>query len=237
MDCTHAKLLMLFHRPGRSSDLAPDDAAALSAHLAGCPACSAVLAARQSGDAAIAAAVQSVPVPANLADRIKAKAAAQLRWAWRRTAVKYALAASFLVAAYGAFVALNRPTLDLAALADEQDHLWQAPGRTATDWLAAHGLADVLPEPFDLQLATFTGHRRLQGVPALAMRLDSVRRQSAWVYFLRSADFDLRDLQTGQYTSNVAVRVYRDLPGGWTVVVAYTGNNFNAFLRGPGSDA
>ena len=237
MDCTHAKLLLLFHRPGRSSDLAPEDAAALDAHLDACPACQATWSARQANDAALATVVRAVSVPSNLADRLKAKAAAQIRWAWRRSAVKYAIAASILLAVYGAYVAINRPTLDLTALADDQDRIWQTPGRTAADWLATNGLADTLPEPFDLQLATFTGHRRLQGVPTLAMRLDAERRQSAWIYFLRPGDFDLRDLATGQYTSNVAVRVYRDLPGGWTVLVAYTGNNFNAFLRGPGSDA
>jgi hypothetical protein len=237
MDCSHANLLSLFHRPGRPSDLAPEDAAALDAHFAVCPACAAALAARSAHDAAIGAALLAVPVPTDLPDRLRSNLASQLRWAWRRSAVKAALAASLLVAAYGAFVAFSRPTLDLAALSDHQDRLWQAPAHTATDWLAANGLSDALPEAFDLQLATFVGRRELQGVPALAMRLDANGRQTAWVYFLRSADHNLRDAQTGQYTSNVAVRVYRDLPGGWTVVVAYTGNNLNAFLRGPGSDA
>ncbi len=237
MDCPHAKLLLLFHRPGRPSDLAPEDAAALEAHLAGCPACAASHAARAAQDAVVGAAMRAVPVPADLPDRLKSNLASQLRWAWRRAAVRYALAASLLVAAYGAFVAYSRPTLDLAALADHQDRLWQAPAHSATDWLAEHRLADALPEAFDLQLATFVGRRELQGVPALAMRLDAPGRQSAWVYFLRPADHHLRDVATGQYTSNVAVRVYRDQPGGWTVVVAYTGNNFHAFLRGPGSDA
>ncbi len=76
----------------------------------------------------------------------------------------------------------------------------------------------------------------MQGVSTLTLRLDANGRQSATVYFVRPGDFNLRDVQTGQYTSNVAVRVYRDLPGGWTAVVAYTGNNLNAFLRAPGSE-
>ncbi len=237
MDCPHANLLLLFHRPGRPSDLAPADAAALDAHLAACPACAATLAARTAQDAAVGAAMNAVPVPVDLPDRLKSNLASQLRWAWRRAAVKYALAASLLVAAYGAFVAYTRPVLDLAALADHQDRLWQAPGLTTADWLTEHRLTDALPEAFDLRLATFAGRRDLQGVPTLALRLDANGRQTAWVYFLRPADHNLREIATGQYTSNVAVRVYRDLPGGWTVVVAYTGNHFNAFLRGPGSDA
>lgn len=236
MDCPHANLLLMFYRPGRPSDLAPADAAALEAHLAACPACSANLAAQSARDSAIGAAMNDLPVPSGLANRLKANAASQLKWAWRRTAVKYALAASVLVAAYGGYVAAMRPTLDVAQLADDQDRLWQSPVRTASEWLAANGLTDSLPEAFDLQLATFAGRRDLQGVSTLALRLDANGRQSATVYFVRPGDFNLRDVQTGQYTSNVAVRVYRDLPGGWTAVVAYTGNNFNAFLRGPGSE-
>lgn len=233
MDCGHANLLMLFQRPGRTADLSPEDAAALAAHLAGCPACAAAHANRLAADGAIAAAVNAVTVPANLAERLKERLASQIRRAMWRGVVKYALAASLLIAAYGGYVAATRPTLDLAALADSQDKLWQAPAHTATEWLAENGLANSLPEDFDLQLATFAGQRKLQGVSTLAMRLDANGRQSAWVYFIRSSDFNLRDAQTGQYTSNVAVRVYRDLPGGWIAVVAYTGNNLNAFLRGP----
>lgn len=236
MDCPHANLLLMFYRPGRPSDLAVADAAALESHLATCPACAAKLAAQSARDGAIGAAMNAVPVPAGLADRLKVNVASQLKWAWRRTAVKYALAASVLVAAYGGFVAATRPTLDVAQLADDQDRLWQAPAVTISDWLAKNGLAESLPEAFDLQLATFAGRRDLQGVSTLAMRLDANGRQSATVYFVRPGDFNLRDVQTGQYTSNVAVRVYRDLPGGWTAVVAYTGNNLNAFLRGPGSE-
>lgn len=237
MDCSHARLLMVFHRPGQSSDLAAEDRVALESHLNSCPKCSAWFTQQTAVDRAISTAVQHVAIPATLADRLKSQAATRLKWAWRRKAVKYAMAASLLVAAYGAYIAITRPTLDVAGLADDQDRLWQAPARTAADWLVIHGLNEALPEPFDLQLVTFLGHRELQGRSTLAIRFDTTDRRMAWVYFVRSSHFNLRDASTGQYTSNVAVRVYRDLPGGWTAVVAYTGNNLNAFLRGPGSDA
>jgi hypothetical protein len=232
MDCPHANLLMLFHRPDGASELSAEDAAALRGHLAACPACAAKLAQRTAQDKLVAAAMRNVPVPSGLADRLKQNAAGQLRSAWRRAAVKYALAACLLVTAYAGYGLLTRPTLDVARLADAQDTLWQAPDRTAGDWLAANDLTRAVPEDFALQLVTFTGRRDLQGVSVPAMRLDT-NGNTAWVYFLRPGDFNLRDAATGQYTSNVGVRVYRDLPDGWAAVVVYTGNNFNAFLRGP----
>ncbi|QEL13911.1 anti-sigma factor family protein [Limnoglobus roseus] len=235
MDCPHANLLLIFYRPDRPSDLSAEDAAALQTHLAGCPACAAKLAKQTAEDRFLSAAVRNVPVPSGLADRLKQQAQSQLKWAWRRTAMKYALAASLLVAGYVGYVAATRPSLDVGQLADAQDTLWQSPDRTATAWLTANGLTNALPEDFDLNLVTFTGRSGLQGVPTLAMRLDAPGRNHAWVYFLRPGDFNHSKAETGQYTSNVGVKVYRDLPNGWTAVVLYTGNSLNTFLRPPGS--
>ncbi len=237
MDCPHANLLLMFYRPDRPTDLATDDAAALQAHLATCPACAAKLAQQSALDQRLSAAMRNVPVPTGLADRLQDQARSQIRRAWQRTAMKSALAASLLVAVYLGFVAATRPTLDVGQLADAQDTLWQSPDRTATAWLAANGLTNSLPEDFDLNLVTFAGRRDLQGVPTLAMRLDGPGRQTAWVYFLRSTAFDTSKAETGQYTSNVGVKVYRDLPNGWTAVVLYTGNSLTNFLRPPGSAA
>lgn len=232
MDCPHANLLLLFYRPDGTSELTVEDAAALRDHLATCPACAAKLARQSAQDQFVSAAMRNVPVPSGLADRLKRDAAGQLGRIWRRTAMKYAVAACLLITAYGGYVAATRPYLDVAQLADAQDNLWQSPDRTAGEWLAANNLTRALPEDFALQLVTSTGRRDLQGVPTLAMRLDT-NGNTAWVYFLRPGQFNLRDAATGQYTSNVGVRVYRDLPDGWAAVVVYTGNNFNAFLRGP----
>ncbi len=237
MDCRHANLLLLFYRPGSTSELSAEDTSALESHLAACTACAARLKNQQAIDTTIATAINDVPVPGSLADRLKTQVAVYRKLMVRLRVVRFAMAASVLVLLYGAYIAVTRPVLDIPGLADDQDRYWQAPAHTAADWLVTNGLSDTLPEPFDLQLVTFAGRRDLQGVSTQAMRLEGTGRQSAWVYFLRPGDFHLRDAETGQYTSNVAVRVYRDLPGGWIVVVAYTGNNFNAFLRGPGADA
>lgn len=234
MDCPHADLLLLFYRPDRPSDLSAEDAAALRDHLAACPACAAKLAQQSAADRAIGAAMRTVPVPAGLADRLHRQAESHLQTAWRRAArrtlAKAALAAALLVTAYGGYVAATRPYLDVAQLADRQDGLLQSPQRTAADWLAGNDLADALPEDFNLALVTFAGRRDVQGVPTRALRLDAGPGHTAWVYFVRPGDFNLADAQTGQYTSNVGVKVYRDLPRGWTAVVVYTGNNLNAFL-------
>ena len=39
MTCDTARILLLFYRPGKTTDLAAEDVAALESHLAGCPAC------------------------------------------------------------------------------------------------------------------------------------------------------------------------------------------------------
>lgn len=236
MDCPHANLLLLFYRPDRPSDLSADDAAALQAHLAACPACAAKLAKQSAADRVLSAAVRDVPVPSGLADRLKQQAQSQINRAWRRTAAKCVAAAVLLVAGYVGYAAATRPTLDVGRLADAQDAVWQSPDRTASDWLTANGLTDALPEDFDLRLTTFAGRLDLQGVPTPALRLDAAGRQTAWVYFLRPRSFDPGQVEAWQI-SNVGVKVYRDRPNGWTAVVVFTGGSLNAFLRPPGSAA
>jgi hypothetical protein len=128
--------------------------------------------------------------------------------------------------------------LDVAGLAEFQDALSQAPEQTAAAWLNQHRLSEALPEEFDLQLARFVGRAEVQGQSTLALRLETAnRRQTAWIYFVRTRDFRTSQAESGQYTSDTAVRVYRGQPGGWTVVVSYTGNDWKAFVKPPQSPA
>jgi hypothetical protein len=234
MDCKNAQILLLFFRPDHTQDLGDEDTRALHDHLSTCSTCAARHARQLAEDRAIGKAVQAVAVPVGLSTKLKDRATTELNAAWRRTLTKYAVAATVLLLLYGGYIALTRPTFNLERISDHDDSLWQAPHQTATDWLTDNGLGSAMPQEYDLQLATFVGRRNVQGIPTLALRLDSTNRARAWVYFVRSRDFNLSKLENGQLTSYVAVRVHTEPGSKWTAVVVYTGNNLNAFLR-PGA--
>ena len=62
MDCNTARMLVTFF--GRQgTELAPEDAADLNAHLAGCPACAAAVRFERAFDDRVAKAMLAVPVP------------------------------------------------------------------------------------------------------------------------------------------------------------------------------
>src|SRR5262245_50294935 len=82
MDCNTARMLaMFFGRQG--SELAPEDAADLAAHLASCPGCAAAVQAERAFDDRVATAMMAVAVPANLKARILDGVTAQ-KAAWYR---------------------------------------------------------------------------------------------------------------------------------------------------------
>src|SRR4029453_18883839 len=69
MDCNTARMLATFF--GRQgAELAPEDAAALTAHLAACPGCAAAVQAERAFDDRVAKAMMAVPVPTGLKAKI-----------------------------------------------------------------------------------------------------------------------------------------------------------------------
>ena len=77
MTCDTARILLLFYRPGKTTDLAAEDVAALEAHLASCPACAALAGTQTAADAAIGRAFRQVPVPGGLRYRLREATAAE----------------------------------------------------------------------------------------------------------------------------------------------------------------
>ena len=63
MECNVARQLLAFRRSGGPAELAPEDAADLARHLAGCPACAAVAGRQEAFDTAVATAMKGVTVP------------------------------------------------------------------------------------------------------------------------------------------------------------------------------
>src|SRR6267142_1662781 len=101
MDCNHARLLLTFARD--HADLDQSEADGLEEHLGQCPECAAAFAAEQRADAALAKAMNDVPVPAGLKERLLAKLAKlpRTRWSWRRWIVSTAAAAAIVLLAIG----------------------------------------------------------------------------------------------------------------------------------------
>ena len=142
---------------------------------------------------------------------------------------------SYDSAAWSAYQALNRPTLDTESLTYSIKTTMESPERNALDWLTAERLMDKLPEDFDLRFVRFAGKRDLQGVSVNALQLDSPNaRQIAWVYFLAPGQFRTANVPDSVSASNATTRIYRELPGGWTVVVTFTGNDLRPFLKSAG---
>ena len=128
MNCRDAQFFLRFRRPGSpgSGDLAPDDAASLDQHLAGCPTCAADARSVSAFDKALGTAMRGVKVPEGLRARLIASTSAQRGTVLRRRAYQVAaLAASVLLAvglATGIFTA-NRPHPNVEQLVAKADDL------------------------------------------------------------------------------------------------------------------
>jgi hypothetical protein len=233
VDCENARLLLLFYRPGRTADLAAEDVAALESHLAGCPDCAARLARGRAADAKLGPAVRAVGVPADLraglVEAATARAAAAGRRAILRRVLQAAAVATTLAVAWSGYAAATREPLDAESLVYQNDVLIEGGGEPVRAWLDDARLPP-LPEEFNLQLVRRHGDLRLQNRTVPGLLLESADGHLAWVYYLPPGAFDLRTAGNAQ-SSNTAARLYRDLPGGWAVLVVYTGNDLRRFLR------
>src|SRR4051812_12811224 len=115
-------LVTFFGRHG--SELAPEDAAALDAHLAGCPGCAGAVQFERAFDDRVAKARLAVPVPAGLKGKLLDGVAAD-RGAWYRQKF-YALAglAAAVLVAVGGVIAWQVGTpreMTVTGIVDQAD--------------------------------------------------------------------------------------------------------------------
>jgi anti-sigma factor RsiW len=262
MDCRDAQFFLRFRRPGSpgAGDLAPEDAAALDRHLAGCPNCAASARTSAAVDAAIGTAMRAVEVPASLRARLIASTSAERGTVLRRRAYRYAaLAASlFLVVglAAGIFTA-NRPhpdTYELAMKADALERVMRFeapvafgqvnPEQAAANeaavrkWLKAEQLPENLPGDLkNLDFGLLLSHHweEVQGRQTPVLLFRGRDQGFAKVYAFRATQFNLKNV-SGVSNSNCQVGVYpTDHALGVTFVVVYTGHTLEPFLRGRGT--
>jgi hypothetical protein len=241
MDCPNAQHLLAYRRPGGPAELAPEDAAALDRHLAGCPSCAAAVRRQDSFDAALASAMRSVSAPIGFRERLITDALARRGAAWRRTVYQYATAASILVmlglTAAGFGFAL-RPAFDTGAVADEFARTSEDPERAVRAWLDRQGLPVDLPYDFDYRHYRQHGFETVEGraVPVVLFGMPpqpgGFRPEAAKVFVVRASRFKI-DEATFRATVNsfCTVEVVPDNGRGVSYVILYTTPKLGPFLK------
>ncbi len=203
IDCTTARTLLAFRRPG---ELPAEETASLSAHLASCPSCAAAVASQDAFDAAVGKAMVSVPVPDGLADRLLKKGLAKRRIATtRKVGQVLGTAATILIAfgiIFGVFWSL-RPTFHVEDLTMRESIALEDPERSVREWLKAEKLPGDLPLDFDFRNHVFHGKELVYGreVPVIVFQTwlpGQQRPDRAKLYLVSSEQFNLRALQDGQ---------------------------------------
>jgi hypothetical protein len=236
MMCETCALLIPYS--GRTGDLSASDQAALTAHIAGCPACDSMAARYSAGDAAIMQAMRAVAAPTGLRDALQTQAIGvqaalwRARWGARLATATAACVAIMLAGSLYSTAKRNLNTLDSeAVLADfEQRGAWSL---NFDDWRSVEGLP-ALPIEIDPQLITFTGRLPLAGTLAPCARLSAGPGFDAAIYYVRARDFNTANLADA-IGSQGSVRIFRE--GSWTIVVVHTGHTLQPFLRKPGAAA
>lgn len=256
MECRDAQFYLRFRRPG-ADDLAPDDAAALDRHLAGCPHCAAEARYSTAFDAAVGTAMRAVPIPAGLRELLLTSTLAQRGSLHRRRVYRVAAVAASLLLAVGLVVGVftsSRPQPDTYELAVKGDdlakvmgigaqvgfvpapnnpQLAQANETAVRDWLKAEDLPTELPADFDYGLLVSYGWEEVQGrkVPVVLFR--GRDHGFAKVYAFRSTQFNLKAVEEAQ-SSYCTAKPYPSR-GGVAFLVVFTGRDLTQFTRGHGN--
>lgn len=191
MDCTNARLLLPFQRAG---ELDAAENAALMAHLDSCPDCAALAESERRLDDALCCAMQRVPVPAGLQQRIRTRLAQAKRprpWAWAAAA-----AALLLAAGLGGYFYWPRPHgLDMGYFVNATD----SDPEKVQEFYADLGVPMTPPAQFDYRLLERADVAHVQGQRVAHLCFfnggDGQRSAVAHVYVLPRAQFARPDTQ------------------------------------------
>lgn len=243
MDCKTARLLVEFFRPV-ASELTGSEAKALELHLAECAECARFAQAERAWEARVAGAVQEVPIPAQLRERLHAGvdlAHARRRVQRTRRLIGGAAIAAALLLALGLGWHWKRshpPRLDLEQLA--ADFFGETANPFAGNVEAYFHQTDrafVAPRNFNYANLSYYSWSALQGkkVPLLLFT-NLQRREQARVYFLSREKFNLNALEldapnAGSGGCKVAVQLLPEGQGAHLIL--YTSESLDPFL---GSD-
>ena len=241
MDCPSARLFLAYRRPSGPAEFAPEDAAALDQHLAGCPACAAVFHRQDGFDAVLGTAMRAVTTPVGLRDRLITTALARQGAIWRQTVYQYVTAASILVmtalTTAGIGLAL-RPTFDTDQYAIEHANRFEVPEPSVRDFLAKANVPTTLPYDFNFALLDCVGYDRIDGrmVPWVQFRLPprqgDHRPDTARVLIVRKSRFKLDpDQFRNTQNSFFNVMAIPDDDRGVGYVILFTTPDLDRFLN------
>jgi len=235
IDCTHARLLWVLQRR-EAQELDAGELGALEAHLEECPACLDWTRRERQADEAVARAVRNVPIPAQLAGRIREtleekRPRRPQRWL-------AAAAASVLIgASVGGYFWLAQP---VALTIDDVAHPYVTlqTADAAAEWFANQGVSVPMPRVFNFDKLNRSDFEMIRGrrVPRLEFfHGDGGDHPAAVAHVLivDESQFNVDDvaasvpspLPVGRHT----IEVLRETPG-FAFIVVYTGGALQPFL-------
>jgi len=231
-------LVTFFGRQG--SELAPEDAAALDAHLAGCPGCAAAVRFERAFDDRVAKAMLAVPVPAGLKakllDGVTARRASWYRQkAWSLAGL--ATAACLLIGGVVAYRISTAPDLNATELITTQGDQIQNPEGYIDDFLSPRGYQFNPERRFDLRLFDDVAMGQMQKREVPVLYFKNIQKNAfARVYIVKDSVLNWKTLPRdgssipGTFGLQLAV-VLDAVRGDVAYVVIYTGESLELFLE------
>jgi hypothetical protein len=231
-------LSTFFGRQG--SELAPEDATALDAHIASCAKCAELVKFERAFDDRIANAMLAVPIPAGLKGRLLDSVSAH-RGAWYRQKF-YALAglaAAVVVGLVGIFAWQigTPPELTVTEIVAKADSDARDPSGRIAHVLDQKGIEFNPERRFDMAQFLSVGLEDFQGrqVPTLHF-VNGTKNAQATVYVVRDRDFNWKNLpQDGSSVASIygfQVAVLRDTRRADVgYIVVFTGAGLELFLE------
>jgi Putative zinc-finger len=243
MNCDYVRLWLAFARP---AEMDPAELARLDAHLSTCPECGQIARAERGTDDAFAQAMQCVPVPEGLRNKLTARlAAARTSW-WRHAALHACAACVAGLLAVSLTYAVTRPSLDLTTEAEKatwEPGLWKPNDRAledANESLRSLGAPAAAPGDFKYQMLKFVGRMDGHGVSSAPTLFFTADQAYAKVVLVR--DTQIKNLpalvdQAGE-ASGCWVTV-RPVPGrsGWYYIITTYGQPLQFFILKTGMAA
>ncbi|MBI3408562.1 MAG: zf-HC2 domain-containing protein [Planctomycetes bacterium] len=227
MECSSARLLLNFQRPG---ELDADERQAFKQHLDICPDCAAQSRSETQLDRALARAMQAVPTPASLRARILANLRPR-----RPVPLPWIAAAACLLLALGVgtFVWLNhRPQFDHNSFMTEMD-MKSGDFDTVLAVFHGEGIPVAIPPQFNPSYLGFYDTQIVQGrkVAHLLFHFpgnNDNRPAIAHVFVLPKSTFNIGELPSQESRSNHTFEFWNH--GNFVFAIMHTGGSLTPFL-------
>lgn len=236
MDCTDARQLLPF-ATCQERELDGTERQALSAHLDSCPECAALLDGERAADKTLAKAMQAVPIPLGLQQRLmhRLQHSRPRRWLAKLAAAAAVLAAVGLGLVY--WWPVPNPNFDIDNFPEVVSAKLAASAEKVEAEFAKQGHVIVAPRHFNYDLLDSFDVTMLQDrqVPRLVffVRTGEFAAQ-AQVFILSPRNFNLTAMPQETFrqpTSGHIIEVLDNDGSGYRYVVVYTGGSLDPFRQ------